>query len=95
MPRATVLAPGLLTAEEYGRRPDSDYPDELVEGKVVPMTVPNRRHGQICNKAGRILTLLAERHRISCDLAPLQVVVRSRLPLSALSAPSRSLGPKR
>ena len=62
MSTATVLPQDLLTAEEYGRRTDSGRPDELVMGKVVPMTVPNRRHGQICNKVGRILGNFSEEH---------------------------------
>jgi Uma2 family endonuclease len=60
MSTATVRAPDLLTAEEYGQLPDSECPDELVRGKVVPMAVPNRRHGQICNKAGRIIGNFSE-----------------------------------
>ena len=48
MSTATVSLPDLLTAEEYALRPHAEYPDELVRGKVIPMTVPNRRHGQIC-----------------------------------------------
>ncbi len=62
MSTATVSPPDLLTAEEYGRRPDSALPDELVEGKVVPMAVPKRRHGQICSKAVRIFGNFSDEH---------------------------------
>ncbi|HEX8201040.1 MAG TPA: Uma2 family endonuclease, partial [Isosphaeraceae bacterium] len=58
---ATAQAETLLTAEEYARRPDTGY-DELVRGRIVPMTPPGRRHGQICLKAGRILGNYAEEH---------------------------------
>jgi hypothetical protein len=46
-------------------------------------------------KEDDVATLLAEHHRISRDLASLQIVVRSRFPLGALSALCRSHGPKR
>ncbi|MFO0958949.1 MAG: Uma2 family endonuclease [Isosphaeraceae bacterium] len=41
----------LLTAEEFGNRPDPGYPEELVRGRIVPMTSPNLRHGQVCGTA--------------------------------------------
>src|SRR5207248_2573632 len=57
---ATAPTPGLLTAEEFARRPDPGYPEELVKGRVVAMPPPKARHGQVCNKAGRILGNYAE-----------------------------------
>ena len=56
---STALQP-VLTAEEFGRRPDPGYPEELVRGRIVSMSPPNPRHGQICNKVGRILTFPTE-----------------------------------
>ncbi|MBV8315905.1 MAG: Uma2 family endonuclease [Planctomycetaceae bacterium] len=38
----------LLTAEEFGRRADPGYPEELVRGRIVTMPPPGRRHGQVC-----------------------------------------------
>ncbi len=38
----------LITAEEFAKRPDPGYPEELVRGKVVAMSVPDRRHGYVC-----------------------------------------------
>jgi len=53
---STVSVPTpLLTAEEFAERPDPGYPEELVRGRIVPMPQPKPRHGEICNKAGRIL----------------------------------------
>jgi Uma2 family endonuclease len=52
----------LLTAEEFARRPDPGYPEELVKGRVVRMPPPKARHGQICNRVGRILGNYAEEH---------------------------------
>jgi Uma2 family endonuclease len=59
---ATAELLNLLTAEEFGKRPDPGYPEELVRGKVVAMTVPDRRHGYICLRVGRILADFVEEH---------------------------------
>jgi Uma2 family endonuclease len=50
----------LVTAEEFARRPDPGYPEELVKGRIVSMPPPGARHGQICNKVGRFLGNHAE-----------------------------------
>jgi Uma2 family endonuclease len=44
---ATVVET-LLTAEEFGHRPDSGFPEELVRGKIIRMTVPKPYQGYIC-----------------------------------------------
>jgi Uma2 family endonuclease len=49
-----------MTAEEFGRRPDPGYPEELVRGRIVRMSVPDPRHGQICLKTGRIFGNFAD-----------------------------------
>jgi Uma2 family endonuclease len=45
---ATVLE--TLTAAEFGNRPDPGYPEELIQGRIVPMPPPTPRHGQICGQ---------------------------------------------
>jgi Uma2 family endonuclease len=50
-----ATAEALMTAEEFGRRPDPGYPEELVQGKVVTMPPPDQRHGYVCLRVGRIL----------------------------------------
>ncbi|MEO6812086.1 MAG: Uma2 family endonuclease [Isosphaeraceae bacterium] len=50
-----ATAEALLTAEEFGQRPDPGYPEELVRGRIVPMPMPKPRHGQIC---GQVVYLL-------------------------------------
>ena len=62
MSTASANAPTLLTAAEFARRPDPGHPEELVRGRIVPMPPPTRRHGEICNKAGRIFGNFAEDH---------------------------------
>lgn len=37
-----------ITAEQFATRPDPGYPEELVRGRIVRMTPPGTRHGQIC-----------------------------------------------
>src|SRR5947208_5279843 len=56
MSAASVTTPALLTAEEFGQRPDPGYPEELVRGSIVPVPMPRPRHGQICSKAVWLLS---------------------------------------
>jgi Uma2 family endonuclease len=55
MSTASVTTPALLTAEEFAQRADPGYPEELVRGRILPMPMPKPRHGEICNRVGRIL----------------------------------------
>jgi Uma2 family endonuclease len=55
MSTASLATSILITAEQFAARPDPGYPEELVRGRIVPMPMPKPRHGEICNKAGRIL----------------------------------------
>ena len=42
-----AIGPQVLdTAEEFGRRPDPGYPEELVRGQIVPMPIPGARQGE-------------------------------------------------
>jgi Uma2 family endonuclease len=50
-----ATAEALLTAEEFGRRPDPGYPEELVRGRIITMPPPKPRHGQICGQAYYLL----------------------------------------
>jgi Uma2 family endonuclease len=48
MATAPQPAPPLLTAEEFARRPDPGYPEELEKGRVLTMPPPGARHGFVC-----------------------------------------------
>jgi Uma2 family endonuclease len=48
----------LLTAEEFARRPDPGYPEELVKGRVVAMPLPGARHGFVSANAAFDLGLI-------------------------------------
>jgi Uma2 family endonuclease len=52
----------LMTAEQFGRRPDPGYPEELARGRVVAMSVPDRRHGSVCGRADRIFGNFVDEH---------------------------------
>jgi Uma2 family endonuclease len=52
MAAAEMVEP--MTVEQFGQRPDPGYPEELVRGRVVAKSVPDRRHGYVCGKAVRI-----------------------------------------
>jgi Uma2 family endonuclease len=80
MSTAFVTPPILMTAEEYARRPEPGHPEELVRGRIVPVSQPNRRHGQICNKAGRILGNFAEDHDLGHVLSNDAGVITERDP---------------
>jgi Uma2 family endonuclease len=60
---ATVTQ-ALLTAEEFGRRPDSGYPEELVKGRIVRMNPTKPYHGYVCGK----VAILVGSHALTHDL---------------------------
>jgi Uma2 family endonuclease len=57
-----ATAEPLMTAEEFCRRPDPGYPEELVHGRIVAMPPPDRRHGKICYRSGRIFGDFVDEH---------------------------------
>ena len=79
MSPATTAAPALLTAEQFGERPDPGYPEELVRGRIVTMPPPKPRHGQICS-TGRPSRRLYRRPRPRPRLCNDSCVVTERGP---------------
>jgi Uma2 family endonuclease len=69
-----------MTAEEFARRPDPGHPEELVRGRIVPMTVPDRRHGQICSMVVQILGVFAREHGLGHVLSNDSGVITERGP---------------
>ncbi len=80
MSTASVSAPSLITAEQFAERPDPGYPEELVKGRIVAMSVPKPRHGEICNKAGRIFGNFAEERDLGRVLSNDAGVLTARSP---------------
>jgi Uma2 family endonuclease len=70
----------LLTAAEFGSRPDPGYPEELVQGRIVTMPPPTPRHGQICSKTDRLLGTFADEHGLGHVLCNDSSVITERDP---------------
>jgi len=76
---ATV--PGnLLTAEQFALLPDPGVPTELVRGRVITLSLPTPRHGQICCKIARIVGNHAEEHNLGHVIVNDSAVVTERDP---------------
>lgn len=45
----------LLTVEEFARRPDPGFPEELVRGRIVRMNPPRPYHGWLCGNVFEIV----------------------------------------
>ncbi len=75
---ATAL--DLLTAEEFGSRPDPGYPEELVHGRIVTMPPPAPRHGQICGEAHFLLRVHVGQHDLGHVLCNDSGVITERDP---------------
>ncbi len=69
-----------MTAEQFGQRPDPGYPEELIQGRVVSMTVPDRRHGYVCARALRILGDFVDVHNVGRVLCNDSGVITERDP---------------
>jgi Uma2 family endonuclease len=59
---ATAELTKLMTAEEFGKRPDPGYPEELVRGEIVPMALTDTRHGEVCVQSSYLLKRFLEDH---------------------------------
>lgn len=57
---ATIEA--LITAEEFLEMPNHGQPRELVLGRIVELTPPATRHGQVCGRIYRYLDRYLEQH---------------------------------
>jgi Uma2 family endonuclease len=77
---ATAEMLELMTAEQFGKRPHPGYPEELVQGRVVAMRVPDRLHGYVCGKSDRILGNFVDGHSLSRVLSNDSGVITQRNP---------------
>lgn len=77
---ATAEMPALLTAEEFGRRPDPGYPEELVRGRIVDMPPPDRMHGYVCLKVGRRFGAFVDDHDLGRVMSNDSGVITERGP---------------
>jgi len=77
---ATAEMLELMTAEEFGHRPDPGYPEELVQGRIVAMPVPDRKHGYICGRADRIFGNFIDGHDLGRVMSNDSGVITERDP---------------
>ncbi len=77
---ATMHGGNLLTAEQFARLPDPGLPTELVRGRVITLSLPAPRHGQICSKIDRIIGNYAEEHKLGHVVVNDSAVVTERDP---------------
>ncbi len=77
---ATAEMLELITAEQFGQRPDPGYPEELVRGRIVAMSVPDRRHGYVCGRADRIFGNFVDSHDLGRVLSNDSGVIVERDP---------------
>ena len=75
-----ATAEALMTAEEFGRRPDPGHPEELVQGRMISMPPPDRRHGLVCSRADRILGNFVEEHDLGRVMSNDSGVITERDP---------------
>jgi Uma2 family endonuclease len=75
-----ATATDLLTAEQFGTRPDPGFPEELVQGRIVTMPPPTPRHGQICSKVDRLMGTFADEHDLGHVLCNDSGVITERDP---------------
>jgi Uma2 family endonuclease len=75
-----ATATDLLTAEEFGSRPDPGYPEELIHGRIVTMPPPTPRHGQVCSKVDRLMGTFADENDLGHVLCNDSGVITERDP---------------
>jgi Uma2 family endonuclease len=77
---ATAEMLELMTAEQFGQRPDPGYPEELVQGRVVPMPPPDRKHGYVCGQAYYIVRVFVAEHELGRVMSNDSGVITEREP---------------
>ncbi len=70
----------VVTADEFARRPDSGCPEDLVRGRIIRMTQPGARHGQLCYIVSRILGSFTETHGLGHILTNDSGIITQRDP---------------
>src|SRR5262249_22595974 len=80
MATAAIPAEKLLTAEEFGLLPDDGVPMELVRGRIVPLSVPEPRHGYFCSRIVQILSSFTERRSVGRVMCNDSAVITGRGP---------------
>jgi Uma2 family endonuclease len=77
---ATAEGLELMTAEQFGKRPNPGYPEELVRGRVIAKQQPDRKHGYVCSRVDRILGNFVEEHDLGRVMSNDSGVITERDP---------------
>jgi Uma2 family endonuclease len=75
-----ATAEALITADEFGRRPDPGYPEELVQGRIVTMPPPTPLHGKVCGQAYYLLRRSADEQELGHVMSNDSGVITERDP---------------
>jgi Uma2 family endonuclease len=75
-----ATAEALMTAKEFGRRPDPGHPEELVRGRIVAMPPPDRRHGKVCARTTGIFDHFVSEHDLGHVMSNDSGVITERDP---------------
>jgi Uma2 family endonuclease len=75
-----ATAEALMTADEFGRRPDPGHPEELVQGRIINMPPPDRRHGYVCGEAYFLLRQFVGEHDLGRVLSNDSGIITERDP---------------
>jgi Uma2 family endonuclease len=87
MATAPTAAPErLLTIQEYMQLPDNGVPNELVRGRVIPLTIPIPWHGFVCGKVCLLMGGFAELHDLGYPVANNAGIITERDPDSVRGA---------
>jgi Uma2 family endonuclease len=75
-----ATAEALMSAQEFGDRPDPGHPEELVKGTIIAMPPPDRRHGYVCGQAYYLIRQFVEGHDLGRVLSNDSGVITERNP---------------
>jgi Uma2 family endonuclease len=80
------IAEALITAEEFAEMPDDGRMTELVEGRIIELPPPKRRHGKICSQIAWVVTSHVRAHDLGTVLINDTGIITRRNPDSVRGA---------
>jgi Uma2 family endonuclease len=75
-----ATAEALMTADEFGQRPDPGHPEELVQGRIISMPPPDRRHGYVCGQAYFVIRMFVDENDLGRVMSNDSGVITERGP---------------
>lgn len=77
---ATASDTPLLTAEVFAARPDNGLMEELECGRIVTLSPPGSRHGEVCGQAYFLIRVFVQDHQLGRVLCNDSGVITTRNP---------------